>query len=199
MDFPKPPGLITGPEAIDRAGEWHNYFVDWIFQDADATGHRRGSPEYMNAMIGTLATQNLINSTERSYLEQYCARLGDHYDNATFRWERGDAYIGHLLDDIRTIHDTASGNVDATGVVFRTISNIALGSAVYWKDGGHANVDPAMISLGGLIVGDVMGAIVGFIGAHGTGQNGAGVVASTIYHAAWGSAMAAFIGVMKGM
>lgn len=199
MTFPKPTGSAFSSEGANKAAEWHNWALNDYFERANAGGNVRWAPRELNRLIGDMYQQNLVNDTERGYLEQYADRLGRHYNSTTQHWDRGTSYIASLVSDIASIHASTASDPNASGDVFKAVSNIAYGSAIYWQDGGASGYDPDKLSMSALVVGDVGGAIIGGVAGAIAGNGIGDIIGGAIIGAMTGSIFGPIVGALKGV
>lgn len=197
MNFPKPTGNAFSPEGASKAAEWHNWGLDDYYIRANAGGNIKWSPLELNRVAGEMHSQGIINGVEHAYIVQYVDRIGQHYNNVTNHWDRGALYVAGLVNDITGIHKAAASDPNASGEVFRTISNIALGSAVYWQDGGASGYDKDQLSMAALVIGDVVGAAGAAAWAWASGAKPGEIVGAAIVGGLMGSLMGLLAGALK--
>src|SRR5262245_42172752 len=149
MNYPKPISSINSAQGVTDAGAWHNYLLDNSIAEVIASGKSAANPIQARRFADGMLTNGAINSVEHSYVFRYVDLYESYYAENTNTWQRGHTYLpATLWDDIKNIHDTAAADPNVIGDIFRSVSNIVLGSAEYWHTGGAwVPTDPASISI----------------------------------------------------
>jgi len=125
MSYPKPTAPMNSAQGVVNAGAWHNYLLETLLWSIGDPTMPTTSPVQGKKIADAMLASEVINSTEHAYLYQYFDAYAVYYNESTKSWTRGFTHLpGEFANSINAIHDSAAISPNATGDIFKAISNI---------------------------------------------------------------------------